>query len=223
MIRNVFISRELKDCENLPNLLFNNQIELIAKSLIAFEEVTFIPPTDYDVIFFSSIRSAYFYLNQFSIDNRVQVACIGVETAKKLIELGIQPVFIGENSGNTKDVALDFKNWLGNRKVFFPHSDKSFHSIANLLNSTQIIKVEVYKTINIPLVIPPCDLYIFSSPSNVKSFITKNRLKEDCQVIAWGMSTEKSLVKNKIPVLKVLQTGTLNELETFICSYFNLK
>jgi uroporphyrinogen-III synthase len=223
LIRKVFISREQKDCENLSNRLLRNEIDLISKSLITFEPVPFFIPRFYDVIFFSSLRSAHFYLKDVAIDKRIQVACIGSETAKKLIEMGIRPAFIGENSGNPESVAIDFKNWLGNRTVVFPHSDQSFHSVANLLDSSQVIKVEVYKTINTPLMIPRCDLYIFSSPSNVKSFTINNKLNEESQVIAWGTSTAKELIKNKIPVMNVLQTGTLNELEIYICSYFNLK
>ena len=223
MIQKVFISREQKDCENLPNLLLNNQIDLFTKSLISFEAVSFIHPAGYDVVFFSSLRSAQFFLMEESIATGIQVACIGIETAKKLYKMGIQPAFIGSNSGNPKDVAIEFKKWLGNRMVLFPHSDQSFHSVADLLNPSQVIKVEVYKTKFSLSLIPPCDLYIFSSPSNVKSFFESNELKENSRVIAWGTSTEKELIKNKIPVMKVLQTGTLNELETFISSYFNLK
>lgn len=223
MIQQIFISREEKECGNLPDLLEKNSISLVAKSLITFEAVSFIHPRGYDVIFFSSLRSAQFFLNFTALSSETKVACVGNETANKLNKMGIYPVFIGENSSNPEDIARTFKNWLGERTVLFPHSDQSYHSIANTLNDAQVIKLEVYKTLNVTCVIPTCDLYIFSSPSNVKSFLSLNRIEANSKVIAWGKSTEKELIKNKIPVMNVLQTGTLNELVSFLRTYFNLK
>ena len=223
MIQQFFISREFQDCGPLPDLLKRNKIALFAKSLISFEAVPFINPIGYDVIFFSSFRSAQFFINEFSIANSAQVACIGTETAQKLNKIGIQASFIGSQSGNPQKVAIDFKNWLGERTVLFPHSDQSLHSVANFLNTSQVKLVEVYKTTYSSSIIPTCDLYIFSIPSNLKSFLSTNKIDEKAKVIAWGRSTEKELIKNKIPVMNVLQTGTLDELVSFLRTYFNLK
>lgn len=223
MLKRVFISRELEDCGNLPLIFLNNNIELVAESLISFESIPFNDQKGYDVIFFSSFRSADFFLSQTTITNEIQIACVGSETARKLTQIGFRPAFIGENSGDPQQVAQDFKNWLGNRIVLFPHSDQSLHSIANLLQDSKIIKLMVYKTLPISFSITPCDLYIFSSPSNVKSFFSINKIEEKSKVIAWGKSTAKELIQNKIPVMNILQTGTLEELEAFIISYFNLK
>jgi hypothetical protein len=35
-------------------------------------------------------------------------------------------------------------------------------------------------------------------------------------VIAWGRSTENELTSNRIPVVKVLQSGTMEELERYL-------
>ena len=206
----------------MPEILKRKQVQLIAKSLISFEPSFFEINEDYEVIFFSSIRSAQFFLEKKDLKEGVKVACFGTETSIKLQKMGINPSFIGENSSNPIEVANKFKSWLQNRKVIFPHSDHSFHSISKLLNQSQVINVQVYQTNYIQKIIPPCDLYIFSSPSNLESFKLKNILKINSNVIAWGKSTEDQLLKYKIPLMKVLQTGTLNELETYISNLISI-
>jgi uroporphyrinogen-III synthase len=135
-----------------------------------------------------------------------------------LKNLGIHVDFVGENSGNPSDVSREFKNWLGNRKVLIPHSSESLLSITEYLNPNQIVLVEVYKTSLNPTKIPVCDSYVFTSPTNVRAFLLANDRSSLKNVIAWGKSTENELVKNKIPVMKTLQTGTMMELENFLVS-----
>ncbi|MFM7684159.1 MAG: hypothetical protein ACKO7P_15665, partial [Bacteroidota bacterium] len=69
-----------------------------------------------------------------------------------------------------------------------------------------------------PTKITICDSYIFTSPTNVRAFLMTNDTSSLKKVIAWGRSTEKELLLNKIPVMKVLQTGTLIELESYLTS-----
>lgn len=194
------------------------QLNLIAHSLISFEPKDFEVSNSYDIIFFSSIRSATFFLRKEKIDDSKKIACIGQETATKLQNLGMNIDFIGMNSGNPYDVSLEFKNWLGKCNVLIPHSSESLLSIREFLNPDQVILVEVYKTVLQPTIIPICDYYVFSSPSNVRAYLLTNNSSSLKNVIAWGKSTEKELLLNKIPVMKVLQTGTLIELESYLTS-----
>ena len=216
MIQSIFISRDSNGCGSLIEFCNQHQLDLVTQSLISFESKDFEVSDSYDVIFFSSIRSAEFFLRKEKLNTSVKIACIGQETALKLKNLGIHVDFVGENSGNPSDVSREFKNWLGNRKVLIPHSSESLLSITEYLNPNQIVLVEVYKTSLNPTKIPVCDSYVFTSPTNVRAFLLANDISSLNNVIAWGRSTEKELLLNKIPVMKVLQTGTMLELESYL-------
>jgi uroporphyrinogen-III synthase len=216
LIKSIFISRDKNNCESLVEFCKDQNLNLTAQSLIYFEPTDFELAGSYNVIFFSSIRSADFFLQKHQIADTKQIACIGQETANKLNNLGINVDFIGSNPSNPSEVAVEFKKWLGTRNVLIPHSSVSLLSITENLNFDQIKLVEVYKTRLKPLEIEPCDCYIFTSPSNVRSFQMANDLSNLKNVIAWGASTEKALASKKIPVMKVLQTGTMNELENYL-------
>ena len=216
MIQSIFISRDSNGCGSLIEFCNQHQLDLVTQSLISFESKDFEVSDSYDVIFFSSIRSAEFFLRKEKLNTSVKIACIGQETALKLKNLGIHVDFVGENSGTPSDVSREFKNWLGNRKVLIPHSSESLLSITEYLNPNQIVLVEVYKTSLNPTKIPVCDSYVFTSPTNVRAFLLANDISSLNNVIAWGRSTEKELLLNKIPVMKVLQTGTMLELESYL-------
>lgn len=217
MINSIFISRNLTSA-GLIDFCEQYQINLFAQSLISFKPTAFEVTESFDVIFFSSIRSAEFFLRQDEIDDSKKIACIGQETATKLKNLGMNVDFIGMNSGNPSEVSLEFKDWLGKRNVLIPHSYESLLSITEFLKPDQVALVEVYKTVLEPKIIPNCDCYVFTSPTNVRAFLMANDVSILKNVIAWGRSTEKELLLNKIPVMKVLQTGTLFELKNYLTS-----
>jgi uroporphyrinogen-III synthase len=171
LINNIFISRDLTSCGSLIDFCKQNQLELISQSLISFKSTDFQVSESYDVIFFSSIRSADFFFRKEKIDESKKIACIGQETATKLLNLGMNVDFIGTNSGNPSEVARKFKDWLGNRNVLIPHSSESLFSIMEFLNPNHVILVEVYKTVLEPTIIPICDCFIFTSPSNVMAYL----------------------------------------------------
>ena len=216
MIQSIFISRDSNGCGSLIEFCYQHQLDLVSQSLISFESSDFVVLYSYDVIFFSSIRSAEYFLRKEKIDDSKKIACIGQETALKLKNLGIHVDFVGQNSGNPSDVSREFKNWLGNRKVLIPHSSESLLSITESLNPDQVILVEVYRTRLQPTKVSNCDCYVFTSPTNVRAFLHANDISSLNNVIAWGRSTEKELLLNKIPVMNVLQTGTMLELESYL-------
>ena len=216
MIQSIFISRDSNGCGSLIEFCNQHQLDLIAQSLISFEPKDFEVSDSYDVIFFSSIRSAEYFLRKEKLNTSVKIACIGQETGLKLKNLGMHVDFVGENSGNPSDVSREFKNWIGTRKVLIPHSSESLLSITEFLNQDQTLLVEVYKTRLKPAKIAVCDCYVFTSPTNVRAFLLANDRSSLKNVIAWGRSTEKELLLNKIPVMKVLQTGTMLELESYL-------
>jgi uroporphyrinogen-III synthase len=191
-------------------------IELIAKSLIRFELVHNEPMHETEVIFFSSIRAAEFYLAQHFISPSTEIATIGSKTADKLRELGLTVSFIGSTAGDPEKVGIEFKSWLNGRSVTIPCSDRTNRSIAYILPEDQVKELIVYKTVANPLQIPPCDLYIFSSPSNLEAFCETNSFPEKSATIAWGKTTEQALVNRGIKPIKVLSTSSEQEIVDFL-------
>ncbi len=215
MINSIFISKDIEDVSALKQFCDERSIVLHAQSLIAFESVPFRVERAHDVLFFSSIRAARFFLKQAAIPNDVAVACIGETTAEKLKSLGIIPDFIGEKSGNPIEVAQAFKQWLGKRIVFIPQSDKSARTISTILPEEQYIECVVYRTILNCKQVEKSVVYVFTSPSNAESFLQCNP-KPEGKIIAWGETTKHFLRHKEIPLYAKLDTATIDELITRI-------
>ena len=209
--KSIFISKDLSEVALLQEFCLANNITLIATSLIRFEVVPFHIAQDYDVLFISSIRAAEFFLKTEKIKPEPVIACIGQITASKLEDLGLKVTFIGEKSGKPHEVAEAFKKWLGNRTVLIPQSNISKRTIASLLPSNRCIETIVYKTVSDCEVIPACETYVFTSPSNVESFLTCNEPPQG-KVIAWGETTKRCIEAKGINVSNTLQTSEFGEL-----------
>ena len=174
----IFISKDEQDLGTIPPFLKGMGVNLIHRSLIKFEKVFFEFPSDFDVVFFPSIRAAQFILesNELNIDSYV-LACTGPQTNERLMELGYHCQFIGANAGCPDQVSKEFGEWLGNRKVFIPHSNRSVLSMISHIPNHQVLSAVVYNTILSDAIIDSSDLYVFSSPSNIHSFFKNNRFK----------------------------------------------
>ena len=206
MNKAIFISKSNNDLELLPKFCSKNDIPLHAESLIRFEGVFFENPEKFDVVFFASIRAAHFFLEQQSLPSSILVACIGQTTARKLQELGLEVSFIGLKSGIPDAVAKQFKEWLGKRTVLVPQSAISKRSISKHLPENQVVERIVYKTVSTCQEIDSCDIYIFTSPSNVQSFLSCNE-NIDGKFIAWGETTKATLESNGFSVSKTLSVS----------------
>jgi uroporphyrinogen-III synthase len=163
-------------------------LELHAVSLLSFEALPAHPKHPYEIIFFSSPR-AYTFGKPF-ISTSIKVACFASGTGKYIVE----PIdWEGKTPGNPKRTAQEFLEWAGNRRVLFPVSDRSLGTIPAAFPSEQVECLTVYKTILSPQPIAPCDVYVFTSPSNVEAFLSKNILPKHAKLIAWGESTRAYL------------------------------
>jgi hypothetical protein len=60
MKKRIFISKNSDDCESLVHYCNQKELDLIAQSLIEFEAIPFKIESNFDIVFFSSIRSAQF-------------------------------------------------------------------------------------------------------------------------------------------------------------------
>ncbi|WP_343635252.1 uroporphyrinogen-III synthase [Fluviicola sp.] len=172
------------------------------------------PASNWEVVFFASPRSVDFFIPEdFSLTANQEIACIGPETKKHLETLGYQVSFYGEQAGNPKEIAAQFKTWLGERRALFPQSTKSNKSIESEIPGSQKISLIVYETISDPVpFLNSFSVYVFTSPSNYKSFMTLNKLPEEAKVIAWGRSTAETMMDDDAPVHFILDTSTYSEL-----------
>jgi len=177
--------------------------EFIADSLLQFEAIEQSPSKPYEVVFFSSPR-AYTFGKSF-IQRDTKIACVSSGTAK-YIEHPVD--WTGKTPQNPIQTAQDFRAWVGERRVLFPVSDRSLGSISNAFPKAQIECLDVYKTILSPKVIPPCDAYIFTSPSNAEAFLQCNALPAGVIVFSWGKSTQAFLQERKIESTCILEEST---------------
>jgi uroporphyrinogen-III synthase len=209
LISSLFISKNAEELTLLRQFCAEQHIAFHAQSLLQFEGIPFDVEHPFDIVFFSSIRAAEYFLAQSTV-GQADLACVGQKTAQKLSDLGHIPTFIGHQSGNPSQVALDFCSFVGQRRVLIPCSDISARSIAKALPTDQVEEVVVYRTIAKSVDIPACDVYVFTSPSSIDAFLLQNE-KPLGQVIAWGDTTAARLHELEIEVLKVLKTASEEE------------
>lgn len=208
----LFVSANLSDDQLLVRFALEKKVDLFAQSLIDFIDLKAKTTASYAVVFFSSPRSFNYFISSNNMPTDVSIALIGEGTKKYLNDYFSQIDFVGKNAGNPAQVAAEFKNWLGDRTVLFPQAKKSHETISAVIPENQKIVLPVYETVARPVVIPPQDVYVFTSPSNVTSFLQLNTLPIGSKVIAWGETTRKACEKQGITVWKTLQTSTYEEL-----------
>lgn len=218
-ITSLFISSESTSSDVLVDFCNENNIQCIRKSLIGFEAVPFEVNQPFDAVFFTSPRSFDFFTAQFSLTHDVSIACIGEETKKHIEKSGYFVSFYGVEAGKPDNVALELKTWLEEKHLLIPQSTRSNKSIEAILDTHQFTPLVVYKTLFKPQAIPEVSLYIFTSPSNVESFLHKNTIPTGALVIAWGETTNQSLLKYELVSLKVLNHSTYLELIHFLSKF----
>jgi uroporphyrinogen-III synthase len=195
----------------------DNDINLIAESLLSFEAVEHTTEFKGEVIFFSSIRCFEFYKG--NIQNKT-LAVYGQGTAAKILktnpDLKNQIDFIGEQTNDPATIAQDLVTWLGKRKILFPLGLKSMKSISKYITSNQLEERIVYETQLNPKTINLVDLCVFTSPINVESFFQSNDFHEYTKYIAWGKSTFKKLSELEINEIIILENSSINSLINFL-------
>ena len=180
-IKSIFLSSNSDSSLPIVDFCNKNGILLARRSFISFQQVPFEVPNDWEVVFFSSPRSFDFFVSDhFILESDQQIACIGVETKNHIESKGYVVSFFGENAGNPKEIANQFKEWLGPRRVLFPQSTRSNKSIETELSDTQKIPLVVYETVEDPILFRTVfSIYIFTSPSNYYSFISVNSIPKE--------------------------------------------
>ena len=217
--KNVFISRNLTDQSFFTKSLKDHKINVIGNSLIEinFLDLEHLPASDW--IFFSSVNSVLSIVENHKADvtNR-KIAAIGKTTATKLHALGLKVDFIG--NGNPKKVAYEFSKILGIEKVFFPVSSKSLRTVQSQIPFEQLLEQVSYTAKEKTKVIANCDLYVFTSPSNVHSFFNTNEIDRDQHVIAIGPSTRDALYEYGIQNIEVSWESSELSLSDSVIAFF---
>lgn len=215
MEQSIFISKNSTELPLLSEFCVSHQFTLYSHSLVSFKGLSFEIFESYEVVFFSSIRAAEYFLTQETLPDHCQIACVGAVTAKKINALGFGVSFIGEQAGNPMHVAEMFKIWLGDRRVLFPLSSESKRTIVDRIAQNQRIEVVVYATTLSPLKIKKCDWLVFTSPSNVEGYFLLNTPQE-AKIIAWGSTTEKVLKEKGYSVEYTLSEANEENLVAFL-------
>ncbi len=216
MSKKLFISKPIIEVQELVEFCKENDFELVAHSFLSFKAMPFKFPENTEVIFFGSKRGVEYFIDQQSIPENIEIACVGNGTANYLKSKGYNPSFIGEKSGKIDSVAEDFKTWLGDRKVVFAQAKDSNRSISSVINSLNSTEISVYETIINSATIEESDIYVFTSPSNVDGFLIENSISENSIIIAWGDTTEKHLIKNGIHCNYILDSSSVDELILYL-------
>lgn len=180
--------------------------ELTQQPLIRFEKLPFTLPENFDVVFFSSPRSVDYFFSENQINSSFKIACLGSGTAAIIQAKNLTPDFIGIHSGNPESVAIEFATWLGDRTVLFPLAKNSNETIVKNIPDNQKMIVRCYETILVETTVNQHDIYAFTSPSNVISFLKSNAFPAHARLIAWGTTTA-----NKMREFGLEPTAVLNE------------
>lgn len=191
----LFISKSMEDLEALPAFCEQNDIQLAAHSFLSFEAVPFEVNSSFDIVFFASPRAVHFFTKTVDCTSKL-IAVAGESTRKTAELLGLTVHFSPRNSGNIDESSREFASWANEKRVLFPISDISQKSYSNYLNRTQIEFIQTYKTHISTEKIEKNDVYVFTSPSNVKGFLKSNTISPDSRVIAWGDTTFKALANH---------------------------
>ena len=210
--RTIFISKNKQEIEPFQDNFDHLNTTVIAHSFLQFEPIPFQLKDSYEALFFGSPRAVDFFLSQETIPDGTIIGCIGEITAEVLHKHNLEADFIGKTSGNASLIAEEFKNFIGNKKILFPQSSISNRSISSVFKASQITEVCVYKTVIHSMKIAACDVYVFTSPSNVDGFLAENKISVNGKIIAWGKTTEKYLKSKELTVHTTLLKSTIAEL-----------
>jgi uroporphyrinogen-III synthase len=214
----VYISRNPDEAELFTKMVSAAGFQVEAVNPVRYQtvEIPVIPYADW--FFFTSIRTVDHYFDQdLQLPANIRVAAMGSGTAQALKRHGIQPDFTGAD-GNTRDTAQAFSELAKGTEVLFPIAAESLRSIQNQISTQAIVKeVVVYESqpADFPHQIS-ADIYVFTSPSCVNSFIQAQG-KPTGKVIAIGRTTAEALQNQGIAQVILPPFTTEESLADTVC------
>ncbi len=212
--KSIFISRDAHENNNLNRWLTNLGFDVECKSLIDLKKLTIKELPKSDWLFFSSKHAVEFFFMQNPDIGTAKIGCMGKGTSQALREYGKRADFIG-TSTDTKLVGKQFAARVGSGKVVFPIARDSMRTIQwQFAKQDRLIDLPIYATLKVPhTVAESTDVLVFTSPSNVESYLEKNQILPHQKIVAMGDSTEKTLiVKAKIKDTQIHKPYSFDDL-----------
>jgi uroporphyrinogen-III synthase len=193
-MKTVFISRDLPTKSAFTQILQAAGCKVIGQSMLRFRAVDFDPPALADWLFFYTSDGVDFFLEKIPhIPQNYQLAAMDLTTANRLREYDLEPQFIGR--GAPPLIAEAFKTHARGTRVIFVQARKAKKDIEQALAADlDLSALIVYE--NLPradLDLPPCDIYVFTSPLNVKSYFDRYLFPNGKAVVSNGPTTTDSL------------------------------
>jgi hydroxymethylbilane synthase len=216
ILRKVFISKKLDESSYLKRLIKRLNWEITDIPMIELKGIPFNSIPECDWIFFTSKNAVkYFFesnvLNIEDLQNK-KFACIGDSTKRYLEQYGVKSHFTGDSNSITL-IAENFSKQCAGQKVLFPCSSISNKSIGDLIKEVaEVMYLPVYENVESSKKLDTTfDYYIFTSPSNVRSFLKSNSIPNTAYIIALGESTQQELLKHKIDKARIILPVAFDE------------
>jgi len=145
-------------------------------------------------IFFSSARAVHHFFDQATTNEpQWNYGAIGKATAKAIEKYGFSVGFVGLDS-STEAVARAFQSCVGTAQVLFPIAKESLQTVQQALPSAQVNNVVVYASSPVQLEMDvAADVLVFTSPSNVQSWLEQQVLDANQKMVAIGETTAMTL------------------------------
>lgn len=194
--KSVFISRDENESGHLSKWLKNLGFNVSHKSLIDLKKLTLKELPKSDWLFFSSKHAVEFFFMQNPDIGTTKIGCIGKSTSQALRKYGKRADFIGQST-DTKLVGKQFAARVGAGKVVFPVARESMRTIQwQFAKPQNVIDLPIYATLKVNHAVDKTtDILVFTSPSNVESYLASNSIHPHQKIIAMGEATEKPLLK----------------------------
>lgn len=218
-MKTILITRETDSGDPLSVYCESEGINLAALPFIRLKKIETDQNHTREILFFGSKNGFDFYRQNFDLSAQSILACIGNATRLHIESKGFKLQFTGEKSGDPEAVSRDLEKWLKGRRITLVFSDQSTKSIRTALAEGQYDELIVYQTIaEVQKLENPPGTIVFTSPSNVRSYLLQHELPKQARVIAWGKSTKKTLSEQGIEPDYTLRKSTPEELIQYLQS-----
>ena len=195
----VFVTKDFREKDYLPNALNRLKFEVEGKSLIELKPINIrvLPVTEW--IFFSSKHAVKYFFQQKPAIGKVKFGCIGSSTSQELRSFGHRADFIGQGT-DTKLIGKQFASKVGSSKVLFPIAKDSMRTVQwQMPKPDNAIDLNIYFTVKHSIELDASySILVFTSPSNVEAYLEKNKILPHQKIIAMGDATEQAFRKLKL-------------------------
>ncbi|NND35310.1 MAG: uroporphyrinogen-III synthase [Saprospiraceae bacterium] len=218
--RTIFISRDLIPSSPLYSLPGVDRV--IGESLLSFSPVSFDSIPESDWIFFYSQQGVHHLVSQQpnALTDR-RLAAFGPKTGAALRGKGLTVSFTGD--GTAEHTAKSFSLVGRNERVLFARARHSRMSLQKLLaHQMEIDDLIVYD--NEPktsIDLPHCDMLIFTSPLNAKTYFTHYQQHANQGIFAIGKTTQKALEDLGLSNVQIPEEPTEDALANLLIKYFD--